>query len=546
MKRHQALNIDATRMSSPMSKSNLSSTSTSSDTEYSAEKLTEVDTSIRLPKTWIREIFLVIILISSQLVTLIGAVQGVPIAAYLRERYRIEPAKGGLVGWANASYMLGSAVMVLIAGKLGDLNGHKRMVVFGWIWLTIWSLITGFSYYDRGNQAFYYTARALQGIGSGFIVPNSLAIMGRTYFEPGLKKTIIFSIFGMMTSTGFVIGTTFSSLFAQLTKWAWNYWALACVCVLYTVGAILFIPPDNIVHKPNSKPLYKRFDYLGAITGVSGLVLFDVAFTQASALGWSPPHTYITLIIGVILILIAMFVDWRVDDPLVPLQHLRADVVVILICVYFGFLSFVIWANWFWQFYELVHNDSPLRIAAKLVPLAIGSIPAAIFTVTCLQLNIKAPTMMVISMVCFLVPNILMATVTPNTTYWAQPFVSSIIAPFAVDITVPTATLLFSDSVRKESQGIAASLIITVISYAISIGPSYTAMVMWYVAPLGNDSTPGGFTHSLHSNFICGIVLSGIGLVTAVIAGLIDYKITRTHCGDIPPPLSKIGRKSKK
>ncbi|KAL3228984.1 Major Facilitator Superfamily [Nakaseomyces bracarensis] len=517
-----------------MSKSNMS---TDTDSELAlTEKVTLMSGHINLPKTFIREIFFNIVLISSQLLTLIGAVQGVPISGYIDRHFHIAPEKAGLAGWANASFMLGSAVMILMSGKLGDLNGHKRMIVIGWTWYSVWSLITGFSYYDRGNVSFYFTARTLQGVGTGMIIPNTLAIMGRTYFRPCLKKTIVFSLFGMMTSLGFVVGTTFSSLFAQLTIFAWNYWVLAMVTAGYALAAYLFIPPDNIVEKPGAKPIYKRFDYLGALTGIAGMVLYDVAFTQASALGWSPPHTYILLAVGCVLVVLALLIDTRVDDPLVPIKSLRWDVLIIVLCVNFGFLSFVIWANFFWQYFQLVRNDTPLEVAAKLVPLAVGSVPAALFTITLIKMKVKAPTMMVIAMVCFLVPNILMSTITPHTSYWAQPFVSTIIAPFGVDVTVPTATLLLSASVKKEAQGVGAALITTIISFAISIGPSYTAMVMFYTAPPGKARGPGDLTHSMHVNFYGGIVFSGIGLLIAIVAGLVDWRFTKKHCGDIPNP----------
>lgn len=520
-----------------MSKSNLSTSSADIDSDLALEeKVTTMSGHINLPRTWIREVFFIIVLVSAQLLTLIGAVQGVPISAYITRHYHIPADKAGLAGWANASFMLGSAVMVLMAGKLGDLNGHKKMIVIGWIWYSVWSLITGFAYYDRGNVSFYFTARALQGVGAGMVSPNTLAIMGRSYFRPCLKKTIVFSLYGMMTCLGFVVGTTFSSLFAQLAIFAWNYWALAMVTAGYALAAYIFIPPDNIVHKPDSKPLHKRFDYLGALAGIAGMVLFDVAFTQASGIGWSPPHTYILLAIGTVLVVVAILVDTRVEDPLVPIKALKWDVLIIVLCVNFGFLSFVVWANFFWQYFQVVRNDVPLKIAAKLVPLAITSLPAAVFTITLIKYKVKPPTMMCIAMVCFLIPNILMSTVTPHNSYWAQPFVSSIIAPFGVDITVPTATLLLSKSVKKDAQGVGAALITTIISFAISIGPSYTAMVMWYTAPPGKAKGPGDLTHSMHVNFYGGIVLSGIGLLIAVVAELYDWRVTKKHCTDIPNP----------
>lgn len=57
--------------------------------------------------------------------------------------------------------------------------------------------------------------RAFQGIGPALLLPNAMAIIGRTY-PIGLKRNIVFSILGACGPTGFFFGALFSALFAQL------------------------------------------------------------------------------------------------------------------------------------------------------------------------------------------------------------------------------------------------------------------------------------------------------------------------------------------
>ena len=89
--------------------------------------------------------------------------------------------------------------------------GHKRVFQLGWAWFALWSLVAGFS-----HSSFVLSAcRALQGIGPALLVPNAMALVGRT-FPMGMKRNIVFSLFGAAGPTGFTLGAVFSSICAQL------------------------------------------------------------------------------------------------------------------------------------------------------------------------------------------------------------------------------------------------------------------------------------------------------------------------------------------
>lgn len=66
--------------------------------------------------------------------------------------------------------------------------------------------------------------RAFQGIGVAAVVPNAMALIGRTY-PVGLRRNVIFSCFGACGPTGFVVGAVFSSVLSQLACNIPNYLA---------------------------------------------------------------------------------------------------------------------------------------------------------------------------------------------------------------------------------------------------------------------------------------------------------------------------------
>jgi len=90
--------------------------------------------------------------------------------------------------------------------------GHKKIFVLGWMWLALFSFMCGFAY--AWGPIVFSVARGLQGIGPALLVPNAMALIGRT-FPVGNKRNIVFSLFGACGPTGFLTGAAMSSLFAQ-------------------------------------------------------------------------------------------------------------------------------------------------------------------------------------------------------------------------------------------------------------------------------------------------------------------------------------------
>jgi MFS family permease len=77
---------------------------------------------------------------------------------------------------------------------------------------------------------------------------------------------------------------------------------------------------------------------------------------------------------------------------------------------------------------------------------------------------------MLIAMFFFLLGSLLLALVPLNQSYWLQIFVSVLIMPGAMNLSFPAATMLLSSALPKEKQGIAASLVATMVNYCIASG----------------------------------------------------------------------------
>lgn len=369
-----------------------------------------------------REIIFVAVICNAQLLTQAGL--GISIAP-LHIIGGSFGASDAQLPWFPAAYSLTVGTFILFAGRLGDLLGYRRLFVAGWIWFALWSLIAGVAVYS--NQIFFDICRALQGIGPAVLLPNALAILGRTY-PPGGRKDMIFSIFGATAPGGFLLGAVFSSMLAQLAWWPWGYWILCIYCIVLSGASFIVIPSDDPISWPISKG---KFDIPGTTVGVLGLIFLNVAWNQAGVVGWKEPYNYVFLIVGILLLALFVWIESKVSHPLLELKKFAVPTLYVLACLAAGWGCFGIWVYYLWQIFEVLRHATPLLACAWYTPIALSGLCAAISTGFLLS---RLPPMMImlIAMVAFLVGSTLVAFMPVDQIYWAQTFIAVIIMPWGM------------------------------------------------------------------------------------------------------------------
>lgn len=293
-----------------------------------------------------REVFFVAIIILAQVLMLAGLAQALIPQHIIGASF--PDTNAGSLAWYSAAYGLTSGSFVLPSGRLGDIFGHKRVFIIGFIWLGLWELAGGFSEYVQrgqsgGGTAFFIICRAMQGVGAALLVPNGQAMIGRGY-PPGPRKNIVMSLFGAAAPLGFVAGGAMASLFAQLVSWPWAFWTMAAVSIGLAGVSVLVLPPaGKKTTREAGVSLWKQVDGPGVLLGVSGLVLFNFAFNQAPLVSWRTPYTYFILVIGVLLLGGFIYVELHASHPLVPIAGMTPTTNFVLGCTGAGWGCFSIW-----------------------------------------------------------------------------------------------------------------------------------------------------------------------------------------------------------
>ncbi|RYP03209.1 hypothetical protein DL764_005313 [Monosporascus ibericus] len=184
----------------------------------------------------------------------------------------------------------------------------------------------------------------------------------------------------------------------------------------------------------------EELDMPGTVTGVAGRVLINLAWNQAPIADWSQPYVYVTLLLGFLILAVFFVIEIRyATHPLIPFNTLTSDVSFTLGAIACGWGCFGIWVYYSWQFLLVLRAESPLLATAHFSPVAISGAVAAILTGALMH--------------------------------------PMLIALFGMDMSFPAGTLILSDAMPRRHQGIAASLVSTVVNYSISIALGFAGTV---------------------------------------------------------------------
>lgn len=368
----------------------------------------------------LHEALFIAVAVLAQFMALAGLGQGIAPQGIISEDLGVY--NPGEQAWFTAAFSLTVGTFILVAGRIGDILGHKRVFVFGYFFLGAWSGFAGFSSYV-GKQIFFDVCRAMQGIGAALLAPNALALLGRAY-PAGMKKNLVFALFGAMAPWGFVIGALMASVFSELTWWPWTFWSYGIAAWGLAFFSWIIVPRQlNYEAQFRFQPKKPGMDWTGCLLGVCGLVLFNIAWNNAPLYGWNTPHVYFVLILGLLTLVAFIWVEARAVSPLLPVKTFNGTVGYTMALVAVGWSAFGIWVWYSWRFLMELRDQSPLTTSYQFTPALVCGLLAAGVTGFMLT-HTPVSFVMMLSMVGFLIGSAVGCFQPVDQSYWPQMFVS--------------------------------------------------------------------------------------------------------------------------
>jgi EmrB/QacA subfamily drug resistance transporter len=217
------------------------------------------------------------------------------------------------LAWVVNAYLIAFGGLLLLAGRLGDLAGRKRMFVAGLAVFTTASLWCGLS----GSQAMLIVARFVQGAGGAMTTAVVLGMVVSMFPEPALRARAI-GVYAFAGAAGASVGVLAGGIITQAVNWHWIFFVNVPLGVAAIAAAARLIRPDRGIG------LRAGADAAGAVLVTGGLMLGVDTVVETTRYGWASARTL--AFAAVAAALLGGFV-WRqatAARPLLPLRVFRS------------------------------------------------------------------------------------------------------------------------------------------------------------------------------------------------------------------------------
>jgi MFS family permease len=158
--------------------------------------------------------------------------------------------------------------------------GRKSLFVGSLAAFAIISLGVGFA----RNPVTVDVLSAMLGLASAASVPPAQGMLGVIYEKPSKRKNLAFACFSAGNPLGFIIGSVFSGIAAQIFNWRASLFMLAIIFTFFTVIALVVVPSDRADKEPLSIEALKRFDVVGTALTIAGVGMFSSSLRYALSL----------------------------------------------------------------------------------------------------------------------------------------------------------------------------------------------------------------------------------------------------------------------
>ena len=234
--------------------------------------------------------------------------------------------------WVGSAYSLVYAVLLIPAGRLGDIHGPRRLFMIGLAVFTLASLASGMSQTPGQLIAF----RAVQGLGAALLAPQGLAMI--TSVLPEAKRGAAFAATGIMSGLGVLLGPTLGGFIVTNLDWRWIFFLNIPIGIATFVLAVFFMPDV----RPGTS---HRLDVAGVVLLTLGLFGVVFGLIEGERYDWGTIAGFVTipLVIGIGVLLLALFL-WQQtrkqdDEPLLPFSifHDRTYSIMTVVLMAMGF-----------------------------------------------------------------------------------------------------------------------------------------------------------------------------------------------------------------
>ena len=411
--------------------------------------------------------------------------------------------------WVITAYTLAFGSLLLIGGRIGDFMGRKKIFLIGLIGFAGASALGGIA----STQGLLFGARALQGVFAALLAPAALSIISVTFTVPA-ERAKAFGVMGAISGGGAAIGLILGGALTEFFSWRW------CLGVNVPIALVAFFLATRFVHESKAGG-DRTYDIPGVITATAGLFSLTYGFNQAATTGWSDNLTISFLVAAVVLLVIFVFIEKRVANPMMPLRVVternRGGSYLGSLVVGAGLFSMFLFLGLYLQ---IILGYSPLKSGFAFLPFTAGII---VFAGIASQLlpKVGPRPLMIPGLIASSIGLLFLARITPDTSYVSHVLPALLIMSSGMALVFIPLTSTSLHNVGNNDTGVASAMVNTSQQIGGSLGTALlntvaaTATATYAAAntALGENAQAFAMTHGFTVAFKFSAAFLFIGAV---------------------------------
>jgi EmrB/QacA subfamily drug resistance transporter len=211
--------------------------------------------------------------------------------------------------WVLNGYLISYGSFLLLAGRLGDLIGRRRIFLSGVSLFTIASAACGFA----DSQGLLIVARFVQGLGGAAATSAIVAIIA-TEFPAAGERAKAMSVYTFVVSGGASLGLILGGVITQSIDWHWIFF------INVPIGIFTVLMGRARIVENRGLGIGRDLDVLGSVLVTSALILGAYAIVTSTRYGWGSTHTIAFGAASLALLAGFLLLEARLRNPIMPLR----------------------------------------------------------------------------------------------------------------------------------------------------------------------------------------------------------------------------------
>ncbi len=263
--------------------------------------------------------------------------------------------------WVVNAFLITFGSLLLLAGRLGDLAGRKRVFLAGLTLFTTASLLCGVA----PSQGILIGARFLQGVGAAGQASVILAIIV-TEFPEATDRARAMSAYVFVSVAGGSLGLLAGGLLTEALSWHWVFF------VNLPIGVATLLAGRALIAADAGRGLHHGIDWLGSLLVTGSLMSAIYAIVKATAHGWTSGQVVVYAALAAVLMAAFLALEARIANPIMPLRILRLRGLIDASLVR-GVLVTAMYSTFFLAtlYLEHIRHYSALQTGAAFLPWTI-------------------------------------------------------------------------------------------------------------------------------------------------------------------------------